>query len=285
MAEALGIQIEDEITQRISSSSNQDDTWDIAQGTNYKWKDWRLIRTADSLFLWCDAVAIEFRYARFRIIWKIAFYFSDGSNGWLRFLMDGKLYTMYSSGSPEAGADNPETRAEFVSKLQKAKAAVPAGNATRTIFSNATPGRAIDSGNWVIACTVPNELVIKNQEGSQQRLLIKEDLPGFIFESNKHSRQSFTAESTLGLDFVTGWAARGGGRRLQFRTEAQRQKIHDLAADVWENYLKEARTKPRDALLELQRASAHVEQFVKKLEDDAESATSKENVQKVANSR
>lgn len=31
---------------------------------------------------------------------------SNGSNGWFRFILDGKLATMYSSGSPEGGSDS-----------------------------------------------------------------------------------------------------------------------------------------------------------------------------------
>lgn len=42
------------------------------------------------MYLWSDAAALEL---------------SNGSNGWFRFILDGKLATMYSSGSPEGGAD------------------------------------------------------------------------------------------------------------------------------------------------------------------------------------
>lgn len=62
-----------------------------------------------------------------------------------------------------------------------------------------------------------------------------------------------------GLDFVTGWAARGGGRRLRFRAEAQKAKLQELAKELWENYMKEARSRPRDALVELQKASSSLQ--------------------------
>lgn len=61
-----------------------------------------------------------------------------------------------------------------------------------------------------------------------------------------------------GLDFVTGWAARGGGRRLRFRAETQKAKLQEMAKEIWDNYLKEAHSKPRDALVELQKASSTV---------------------------
>lgn len=49
-----------------------------------------MCRGRDCLYIWSDAAALEL---------------SNGSNGWFRFILDGKLATMYSSGSPEGGAD------------------------------------------------------------------------------------------------------------------------------------------------------------------------------------
>lgn len=59
-------------------------------GKAYHWKDWCICRGRDCLYVWSDAAALEL---------------SNGSNGWFRFILDGKLATMYSSGSPEGGAD------------------------------------------------------------------------------------------------------------------------------------------------------------------------------------
>lgn len=63
----------------------------------------------------------------------------------------------------------------------------------------------------------------------------------------------------IGLDFVTGWAARGGGRRLRFRAETQRVKVRQLASEIWENYMKEAKAKPRDDLVALQNAASQIQ--------------------------
>ena len=49
------------------------------------------MRGRDCLYLWSDSAALEL---------------SNGSNGWFRFILDGKLATMYSSGSPEGGSDS-----------------------------------------------------------------------------------------------------------------------------------------------------------------------------------
>lgn len=69
----------------------QEDAREIQQGKPYHWKDWSIIRGRDCLYIWSDAAALEL---------------SNGSNGWFRFILDGKLATMYSSGSPEGGSDS-----------------------------------------------------------------------------------------------------------------------------------------------------------------------------------
>lgn len=78
-----------------STDQQQEDAKEILPGKAYHWKDWSVCRGRDCLYLWSDAAALEL---------------SNGSNGWFRFILDGKLATMYSSGSPEGGAD---TSGEF----------------------------------------------------------------------------------------------------------------------------------------------------------------------------
>ena len=68
-----------------------EDAKEIVAGRPYHWKDWCMARGRDCLYIWSDAAALEL---------------SNGSNGWFRFILDGKLATMYSSGSPEGGCDS-----------------------------------------------------------------------------------------------------------------------------------------------------------------------------------
>lgn len=70
---------------------SQDDAKEILPGRAYHWKDWSICRGRDCLYVWSDSAALEL---------------SNGSNGWFRFILDGKLATMYSSGSPENGNDS-----------------------------------------------------------------------------------------------------------------------------------------------------------------------------------
>lgn len=68
-----------------------EDAQELVLGRAYWWRDWSLCRGRDCLYLWSDSAALEL---------------SNGSNGWFRFILDGKLATMYSSGSPEHQTDN-----------------------------------------------------------------------------------------------------------------------------------------------------------------------------------
>lgn len=68
-----------------------EDASELEQGKPYHWHDWCVVRSRDCLYLWNESCALEL---------------SNGSNGWFRFILDGKLATMYSSGSPEGGSDS-----------------------------------------------------------------------------------------------------------------------------------------------------------------------------------
>lgn len=78
-------------TMLFQEDEPQEDAKELQQGKPYHWRDWSIIRGRDCLYIWSDAAALEL---------------SNGSNGWFRFILDGKLATMYSSGSPEGGSDS-----------------------------------------------------------------------------------------------------------------------------------------------------------------------------------
>lgn len=78
-------------TEGSVDGGSQDDAKEILPGRAYHWKDWSICRGRDCLYVWSDSAALEL---------------SNGSNGWFRFILDGKLATMYSSGSPENGNDS-----------------------------------------------------------------------------------------------------------------------------------------------------------------------------------
>lgn len=116
-------------------------------------------------------------------------------------------------------------------------------------------------GNWSLTCLKEGEIAIHNSDG-QQATILKEDLPGFVFESNRGTKHSFTAETSLGKfvgmcdekiradmyciwtvwltrdiltsgcfllgsEFVTGWTGKRG-RKLKSKLEKTKQKVSML---------------------------------------------------------
>ncbi|KAH7941678.1 hypothetical protein HPB49_016069 [Dermacentor silvarum] len=219
---------EEEPQPQAQQPAPQEDAREIVAGRPYHWRDWSLVRGRDCLYLWSEAAALEL---------------SHGSNGWFRFILDGKLATMYSSGSPEGGSDSSENRGEFLEKLQRARTLVKPHTPSQPLLSSPSALRLV-VGNWSLSCRREGELAIHNSDGQQQATLLREDLPGFIFESNRGTRHSFTAETSLGPEFAAGWAGRRG-RRLRSKMEALKQKVRVQARDIYNAHFRSAQAQPR----------------------------------------
>ncbi|KAG8035223.1 hypothetical protein G9C98_001713 [Cotesia typhae] len=108
-----------------------EDARELLVGRAYHWRDWCICRGRDCLYVWSDAAALEL---------------SNGSNGWFRFILDGKLATMYSSGSPEGGTDATESRGEFLEKLQRARGQVKPNTVSQPVLSKPGPTRLVVAG-------------------------------------------------------------------------------------------------------------------------------------------
>lgn len=89
-----------------------------------------------------------------------------------------------------------ESRSEFLEKLQRARSQVKPVTASQPILSSVAPTK-LTVGNWSLTCLKEGEIAIHNSDG-QQATILKEDLPGFVFESNRGTKHSFTAETSLG---------------------------------------------------------------------------------------
>lgn len=240
---------------------NTEDAKEILQGKAYHWKEWCLVRGRDCLYIWSDVAALEL---------------SNGSNGWFRFILDGKLSTMYSSGSPEGGSDSSgktrntesitaeENRGEFLEKLTRARGQVKANSLSYPILSMVGTAK-IAVGNWSLSCQKTGELYIHNSDGHQQATIIREDLPGFIFESNRGTKHSFTAETSLGPEFGGGWAGKKG-KRLRSKLEAVKQKVRvkNQAQDLYDKYFKAAQAQPRGVVAKLGAIVAQIERACQK---------------------
>ncbi|KAK2190392.1 hypothetical protein NP493_82g04009 [Ridgeia piscesae] len=241
--------MEDETVARAATAvqANLEDAKEIVQGVPYHWKDWCVARGRDCLYIWSDAAALEL---------------SNGSNGWFRFILDGKLATMYSSGSPEGGSDSSENRGEFLEKLQKARSHVKDGSPSQPILSKASPTR-IMVGNWSLTCKKDSELQIHNSDGQQQTTILRDGLPGFIFESNRGTKHSFTAETSLGAELAAGWTGKHS-KKFKSKSEAVRLKVKSLARDIYEQYFKVAQSVPRGIVAKLFNIASHLDSACKK---------------------
>uniref|UniRef100_A0A7N6AS49 E3 ubiquitin-protein ligase n=1 Tax=Anabas testudineus TaxID=64144 RepID=A0A7N6AS49_ANATE len=225
----------------VQEEEVQEDAREIQQGKPYHWRDWSIIRGRDCLYIWSDAAALEL---------------SNGSNGWFRFILDGKLATMYSSGSPEGGSDSSESRSEFLEKLQRARSQVKPVTASQPILSSVGPTK-LTVGNWSLTCLKEGEIAIHNSDG-QQATILKEDLPGFVFESNRGTKHSFTAETSLGSEFVTGWTGKRG-RKLKSKLEKTKQKVKSMARELYDDHFKAVESMPRGVVVTLRNISTQLE--------------------------
>uniref|UniRef100_W8ARD3 E3 ubiquitin-protein ligase n=1 Tax=Ceratitis capitata TaxID=7213 RepID=W8ARD3_CERCA len=242
-----GITSSAQLQQQTAATSDDamEDAKEILQGKAYHWHEWSICRGRDCLYVWSDSAALEL---------------SNGSNGWFRFILDGKLATMYSSGSPENGNDSSgrgrgmdsvtseENRGEFLEKLLRARSAVRPGTPSQPILPTVSVLRLV-VGNWVLQSQKPNQLQIHNTEGHQVTIL-QDELPGFIFESNRGTKHTFTAEHTLGPDFASGWST-GKKKKIKTKTEVQKTQAKNLARDLYNKYFKAAQAVPRGAVAKL----------------------------------
>ena len=120
-----------------------------------------------------------------------------------------------------------ENRGEFLEKLQRARGQVKSGCPSQPILSVAGPTR-IMVGNWSLTCKKDGQLQIHNSDGQQQCTVLREDLPGFIFESNRGTKHSFTAETSLGPEFSAVWSGKKN-KKFRSKIEETKQKVSTFA--------------------------------------------------------
>lgn len=132
--------------------------------------------------------------------------------------------------------------------MQRARNAVRPGSASQPILS--TPGLLrLIVGNWVLQSQKENQVHINNTEGHQVTIL-QYDLPGFIFESNRATKHTFTAESSLGADFESAWTQQRK-KKIRSKTEVQKCQVKNMARDLYNRYFKAAQAVPRGAVAKL----------------------------------
>lgn len=141
-------------------------------------------------------------------------------------------------------------------KLQRARTAVRTGAVSQPILSTPGPLRLV-VGNWVLQSQKDGQIQINNTEGLQVTV-IQEDLSGFIFESNRATKHTFTAESTLGPDFSSGWTAQRK-KKIRSKTEVQKVQVKNMARDLYNRYFRAAQAVPRGAVAKLSNIVRQIE--------------------------
>ena len=247
---STAVETVDETSTSVVETTSQEEVKEVITGKPYHWREWNIVRSKDCMYLWSEMTAIEL---------------SNGSNGWFRFILDGKLATMYSSGSPEGTTDSTENRGEFLEKLLRAKSQVKPGTPSQALFGSSNQSTKLSIGNWSLSSRKEGELTINNSDGAQQSTVLKEDFNGFIFESNRGTKHSFTAETSLGPEFGSGWTAKNKGingqkgARVKSKTELLKHKIKSLATEIYEEHFRSAQATPRGTVAKLAEIVASIE--------------------------
>lgn len=127
---------------------------------------------------------------------------------------------------------------------------------SQPILSSVGPSK-LTVGNWSLTCLKDGEIAIHNSDG-QQATILKEDLPGFVFESNRGTKHSFTAETSLGSEFVTGWTGKRG-RKLKSKLEKTKQKVKSTARELYDDHFKAVESMPRGVVVTLRNISTQLE--------------------------
>uniref|UniRef100_A0A8R1HR92 E3 ubiquitin-protein ligase n=1 Tax=Caenorhabditis japonica TaxID=281687 RepID=A0A8R1HR92_CAEJA len=126
---------------------------------------------------------------------------------------------------------------------------------------------------WELWSSKSSELQIKSTSSSTPSgpantmtttVKVQDDSGGFIFESGTGRKTTVMPESALPTDFHTGWSAHGvSTRKIKFRQDIQKRKVQELAWKLWNDHLKEAHAKPREALVRLEKAAVTIETTIR----------------------
>jgi hypothetical protein len=105
-----------------------------------------------------------------------------------------------------------------------------------------------------------------------QTTILKEDLPGFVFESNRGARHTFTSETAVDKDNAlppVWWAESGSGisatprrgaRKHRSKVESAKTLVRKKAKDIWENHFAVAQNQTRGIVASLRKILGVIEE-------------------------
>ena len=127
--------------------------------------------------------------------------------------MDDKVATMYSSGSVEGGTSSLSGKSNFVDKMQHACSQVPSDAVLYPILSSPSSVK-LRMGNWSLACENDGEIVIRNEESPQVRILGEGGRKGGGREREGEGGREEGGEREEGRGREFGEKGEGGSRDL-----------------------------------------------------------------------
>uniref|UniRef100_A0A1I7V093 E3 ubiquitin-protein ligase n=1 Tax=Caenorhabditis tropicalis TaxID=1561998 RepID=A0A1I7V093_9PELO len=237
----------------------------LSQGTPYRWKEWRIVRGPTSLFIWSDVLLVELPFQ---------------SNGWFRYLADNDSHVQFVTGTANVDQQMTEEEKENFQKTER-REMVSRWNAVKGVFDDdwsAVPvpvlgipsnAKKLEVPAWELWSAKPSELQIKSVSSSTPTgqantmvttIKLQDDAGGFLFETGTGRKTNVMPEHALPSDFHTGWSAHGvTTRKMKFRQDIQKRKAQELAWKLWNDHLREAHAKPREALVLLENAARMIE--------------------------
>ncbi|PIC33910.1 hypothetical protein B9Z55_013719 [Caenorhabditis nigoni] len=241
----------------------------LNQGSPYRWKEWRIVRGPTSLFIWSDVLLIELPFQ---------------SNGWFRYLADNDSHVQFVTGTANVDQQMSDEEKENFKKTERHEM-VSRWNAVKGVFDDdwstvpvsvlGVPSSAkkvsqkLEVPAWELWSSKSSELQIKSVSSSAPSgqantmvttIKIQDDAGGFLFESGTGRKTNVMPEHALPPPFHTGWSSHGvTTRKMKFRQDIQKRKVQELAWKLWNDHLKEAHAKPREALVRLEEAARLIE--------------------------
>ncbi|GMT23830.1 hypothetical protein PFISCL1PPCAC_15127 [Pristionchus fissidentatus] len=250
-------------TASAAASVEATESVDLVVATAYRWKEWRLVKTPESFFVWADPLSIEFP--------------SNGPVA-IRSLCDSQLRTYSSTGV----SDVCVAKDAFLTRFRRAIGSVPTGiRHAKSICVIPSASKKHKMPGWEIHSPKSSELHFKSLKWPNLNIRLNDDQAGFTLDYG-HGKMTVTSESLLDAEFHTGWTTySNNARSSRLRSGMQVKRVQDLALDIWNKYLKEARARPREALVQLQAASAVVMEAVREAIRDLGSMTPQPRIEKV----
>lgn len=169
---------------------NKKDKQPLHMGIPYRWKEWRLTRWEESLFIWNDILAMEFSFT---------------SNGWFRYMSDGEVRLMFTNGTTDTLSPDGRMDAKkgFMSRWRKAKSLWPEDHIPVAALGLPSPSKKLEVPQWEILCPRPAELLVRCSR-SDGVLTIRDEVGGFNYEAPDKTKHPHLPETTLSPEFHTG---------------------------------------------------------------------------------